>query len=110
MKRFGLVLFGVLATTQCGGGDGGTGPTPNTIAVSAGNNQIGAAGAPLPESLTVIVKDQSAAVLAGVTVTFTITAGGGGGSPASPRADAPSNAQNPPHPRPKPGTPPPTPT
>jgi len=84
MRRFGLFVLGVLATVNCGGGgDGGTGPTPNTIAVSAGNNQVGAAGTALPESLAVIVRDQAGAPLAGVTVTFTITAGGGSVSPAS---------------------------
>jgi plastocyanin len=83
MKRFCLLLLGVLATTQCGGGGGGTGPTPNTIAVSAGNDQVGAAGTALAESLAVIVKDQSGAVLSGVTVNFAVTAGGGSVSPAS---------------------------
>jgi adhesin/invasin len=83
MKRFCLSMLITLALVDCGGGGGGTGPTPNAIAVSAGNNQVGPAGAALPESLAVIVKDQSGAVLSGVTVTFTITAGGGSVSPAS---------------------------
>ncbi len=83
MKRFGLLFLGVLATAQCGGGGGGPGPSPNSIAVSTGNNQVGAAGAALPESLAVIVKDQGAAVLAGVNVTFTVTGGGGSVSPPS---------------------------
>jgi len=83
MRRFGLLLVSVLATARCGGGDGGTGPTPNTLAVSAGNNQVGAAGTALAESLAVIVRDQGGAPLAGVNVTFTITAGGGSVSPAS---------------------------
>src|SRR5258705_740695 len=88
MKRYGLLLLGVLATTMCGGGGGGTGPTPNTIAVNGGNNQVGAAGSALPESLAVIVKDQSGAVLSGVSVTFAIAAGGGAVSPASRVTDA----------------------
>lgn len=83
MKRFGLLLFGVLLIVDCGGGGGGTGPTPNSIAVSAGNNQVGAAGSALPESLAAIVRDQAGAPLAGINVTFTITAGGGSVSPAS---------------------------
>lgn len=89
MKRFGLLILGVLATAQCGGGGGGggTGPTPNTIAVSAGNNQVGAAGTALSESLAVIVRDQGGAALAGVNVTFTVTAGGGSVSPASRATD-----------------------
>jgi adhesin/invasin len=90
MKSFGLVLFGVLMLADCGGGGGGgTGPMPNTIAVSgAGNNQVGAAGTALPESLAVIVRDQAGAPLAGVTISFTITAGGGSVSPASRATDA----------------------
>jgi plastocyanin len=88
MKRFGLSLLIALALVDCGGGGGGgTGPTPSTMAVSAGNNQVGAAGAALPESLAVIVRDQSGAPLAGVSVSFT-TAGGGSVSPASRVTDA----------------------
>lgn len=83
MKRFGLVVFGMLLLIDCGGGGGGTGPNPNSIAVSEGNNQVGAAGTALPESLAVIVRDQAGAALAGVNVTFTITAGGGSVSPGS---------------------------
>ena len=84
MRRFGLFLMGGLAAVGCGGGGGGgTGPTPNTIAVSAGNNQVGAAGTALAESLAVIVRDQGGAPLAGVNVSFSVTAGGGSVSPAS---------------------------
>jgi plastocyanin len=86
MKRFGLLVFGALMVVDCGGGGGGgggTGPTPSTIAVSTGNDQVGAAGAALPESLAVIVRDQGGAPLAGVNITFTITAGGGSVSPGS---------------------------
>jgi len=88
MKRFGLLVLGVLATAQCGGGDGGTGPNPSTITVSTGNNQVGAAGTALPESLAVIVRDQGGAVLPGVSVAFAVTAGGGSVSPASRVTDA----------------------
>ena len=89
MKRFGLSLLIALALVDCGGGGGGgTGPTPNTIAVSAGNNQVGAAGTALPESLAAIVRDQGGAPLAGVNVTFTITAGGGSVSPTARATDA----------------------
>jgi plastocyanin len=87
MGRFGLFLMGGLAAVGCGGGgDGGTGPTPNTIAVSAGNNQVGAAGTALAESLAVIVRDQAGAPLAGVNVSFSVT-GGGSVSPASRATD-----------------------
>ncbi|MGH7520311.1 MAG: Ig-like domain-containing protein, partial [Gemmatimonadales bacterium] len=82
MRRFCQVLLGGVVLGACGGGDG-TGPTPGSIAVSAGNNQVGAAGTALAESLAVIVRDQSGEPLAGVTVTFTVLAGGGSVSPTS---------------------------
>src|SRR5882672_6665560 len=83
MKRFGLSVLIALAMIDCGGGDGGTGPSLGSIAVNGGNAQVGAAGAALAESLAVIVKDQAGAPLAGITVTFTIPSGGGTVSPAS---------------------------
>jgi plastocyanin len=89
MKRFRLVLGAVFLTGACGGnGGGGTGPTPNTIAVNAGNNQVGTAGTALPDSLAVIVRDQAGGAIGGVLVTFTVTAGGGSLSPASSLTDA----------------------
>ena len=87
MKRFCLALLVALTLVDCGG-DSGTGPTPGTITVSAGNSQVAAAGTALPESLAVIVRDQSGAVMAGVNVSFTITAGGGSVSPATRTTDA----------------------
>ncbi len=84
MKRFCLVVSCVLVTVECGGGGGGgTGPTPGSITATAGNNQIGAAGTALAESLAVIVRDQSGAALAGVNVAFAVTSGGGSVSPSS---------------------------
>ena len=84
MKRFSLVLLGSVVLSACGGGgDGGVGPTPNTIGVSAGNNQVGAAGTALAESLAVVVLDVNGDPLPGVNVTFAVTAGGGSVSPGS---------------------------
>jgi plastocyanin len=84
MKRFRLALGVVFLMGACGGnGGGGTGPTPSTIAVNAGDNQVGAAGTALPESLAVIVRDQAGGAIGGVLVTFTVSAGGGSVSPAS---------------------------
>jgi adhesin/invasin len=78
-----VLLAGVVLGACGGGGGGGTGPTPNSIAVSAGNNQVGAAGTALPESLAVIVRDQAGQPLGGVTVAFTVLAGGGTVSPVT---------------------------
>jgi len=88
MKRFCVSLFIALALVNCGGGDGGTGPTPGSITKNAGDAQVGAAGTALAESLAVIVRDQGSAPLAGVTVTFAIAAGGGSVSPTSRVTDA----------------------
>lgn len=84
LVRTAIAAVATMALAACGGGGGGsTGPQPNTIALSAGANQVGAAGTALPESLAVIVKDQSGAVLAGITVNWTIVDGGGSVSPTS---------------------------
>lgn len=89
MHRFSLMLLGGMVLGACGGGgDGGTGPTPNTIVVSSGNNQVGPAGAALAESLAVIVRDDAGNPLAGVNVSFSVTAGGGSVSPGSRQTDA----------------------
>lgn len=89
MHRFSLMLLGGMVLGACGGGgDGGTGPTPNTIVVSSGNNQVGPAGAALAESLAVLVRDAAGDPLAGVNVTFSVTAGGGSVSPGSRQSDA----------------------
>lgn len=88
MRRCGLALLAGLLAIGCGGGGDGTGPTPGSISVSAGNNQVGAAGAALAESLAVIVRDQGGVAMAGVNVTFAVTAGGGSVSPASRQTDA----------------------
>lgn len=75
MHRFSMILLGGMMVGACGGGSDGTGPAPATIVASAGNNQVGAAGAALAESLAVTVKDVNGAPLAGVNVTFTPSGG-----------------------------------
>ena len=89
MRRFSLILLASVALGACGGGgDGGTGPTPNTIGPSAGNNQVGAAGTVLAESLAVVVLDANGDPLPGVNILFAVTAGGGSVSPSSRSTDA----------------------
>lgn len=87
MRHLSLMLLGAVLGA-CGGGDDGVGPTPNTIVVNAGNNQVGPAGAPLPESLAVLVTDQNGSPLAEIDVGFAVTAGGGSVSPTSRRTNA----------------------
>lgn len=88
MHRFSLLLLGGMAWGACGGGGDGDGPTPNSIVVSSGNNQVGAAGAALAESLAVLVRDAAGDPLPGVNVSFAVTAGGGSVSPGSRQSDA----------------------
>ncbi|HEV8399894.1 MAG TPA: hypothetical protein VGQ18_08655 [Gemmatimonadales bacterium] len=83
MKRFGLVVSCVFVTLQCGGGDGGTGPTPGSISKTGGDGQVAAAGTALAESLAVTVLDQNNAPLAGVNVNFAVLSGGGTVSPGA---------------------------
>ncbi len=87
MRFTGLATLAVVALCACGGGDGG-GPQASSIALSAGDNQVAAAGAALPESLAVIVRDNAGAALPGVLVTWSVTAGGGSVSPTTRTSDA----------------------
>src|SRR5881628_3610751 len=83
-----LATLAVVALCACGGDGGGGGPQPGSIALSAGDNQVAAAGAALPESLAVIVRDNAGAVLPGVAVTWSVTAGSGSVSPTTRTSDA----------------------
>ena len=89
MRHFSLMVLGGMVLGACGGGgDGGNGPTLDNVTVSAGNNQVGAAGTALAESLTVLATDVNGAPMQGVTITFAVTAGGGSVSPGSRATDA----------------------
>lgn len=72
----------------CGGGSDGGGPSVGSVAVNAGDDQVAAAGTVLPESLSVIVRDDAGAPLPGVNVTWAVTAGGGTVSPLTYTSDA----------------------
>jgi len=63
----------------CGGGGGGGGGGPGrTLAVSAGNNQIGNAGAALATPLAVVVREVSTSnPVQGVTINWALGLGGG---------------------------------
>jgi plastocyanin len=83
-----LATLAVVALCACGGDGGGGGPQVGSIALSAGDNQVAPAGAVLPDSLAVIVRDNAGAVLPGVAVTWSVTAGGGSVSPTTRTSDA----------------------
>src|SRR5262252_4262089 len=70
---------------SCGGGGGGTppGPTPSVVAKTAGDNQVGPAGAALATGLEVTVKDASGNPMAGINVAFAAATGGGSVAPNS---------------------------
>jgi plastocyanin len=87
MRFPGLATLAVVALCACGGGGDG-GPHAGSIALSAGDNQVAAAGTALPESLAVIVKDNAGAVLPGALVTWSVTLGGGSVSPTTRTSDA----------------------
>src|SRR5687768_5349681 len=76
----------------CGGDDGGgTGPTarpPAALAVRAGDNQNGPAGAALPVAPAVLVTDATGAPVANVVVTFAVVSGGGSITGAQATSDA----------------------
>lgn len=80
----------VLVFTACGGGGdgGGGGPVAGSMALNAGDDQVAEAGTALPESLSVIVRDNAGAPLPGVTVMWNVTGGGGTVSPGSSVSDA----------------------
>jgi len=71
-----LGAFAVAAVSPACGGGGGGGPS-NSLAKSAGDNQIGNAGAALPNPLAVVVRDGANNPVQGTTVSWAVTRGGG---------------------------------
>lgn len=62
----------------CGGdGGGGPGPAPNALAVHAGDNQVGPAGAQLTAPLAVRVTDPSGQPVANLPISWAVGTGGG---------------------------------
>lgn len=87
LRRWSSILA-VAAVVACGGDGGGPSIQAGSLAVSAGNDQVGAAGAALPESLAVLVRDDAGEPLPGVTVTWQAAIGGGNVSPTTRVSDA----------------------
>ncbi|HEX2779059.1 MAG TPA: hypothetical protein VHM30_06155 [Gemmatimonadaceae bacterium] len=79
-----MLVFGILAA--CGDKGGGTKPVdqtaPASVAITAGDNQIGRAGTPLGAQIVAQVKNAAGTPLSGKTVTITPARGDGtiGGS------------------------------
>lgn len=67
----------LLVLAACGGSDAGGPSTDFTLAIQAGNGQVGAVGTALPIAYTVVARDQDNKVVGGVTVTWVVTQGGG---------------------------------
>ena len=102
----GLLPFvAALLFVACGGGGDPTStpttttpptppptPAPTPVATSAtateGDRQTAAAGSAVPVAPTVVVRDQSGSVMAGVQVVFSVTAGGGSTEGATATTDA----------------------
>lgn len=73
-----LWLLGAAAACAAGSGPAAT---PAQIVASAGDNQIGTAGQPLPLALEVTVRDDEGSPLAGIPVSWAVS-GGGAAAPA----------------------------
>jgi adhesin/invasin len=74
----------VVLVVGCGGGGGsGPGPTPSVVIKTAGDAQVGPAGAALATPLEVTVKDAQGNTVSGVSVAFAAATGGGSVVPTS---------------------------
>jgi subtilisin family serine protease len=70
----------------CGGSEPSR--TPSDLVLVSGNNQVGAAGAPLALPISVRVNDKSGDPVSGIAVTFAVVAGGGAVQRASVTTDS----------------------
>ncbi len=71
----------------------GTAGSAKTVALTSGNNQNGAVGAPLAAPLVVTVTDANANPVSGFAITFAVTAGGGTLSTTSVATNASGQSQ-----------------
>jgi Big-like domain-containing protein len=86
--------FALLTVAACSDSTKGENHSaPAAIAVSAGGNQVGMAGAPLPAPISVRVTNSQGNPVSGTPVTFTITRGGGTVSAVTVTSDANGIAQ-----------------
>ena len=82
----GATCLGIACSSDDGGGPGT--PTATSVAVNAGNTQVGPAGQALATQLSVIVRDAAGSPMAGVTVSWAAATGGGSVNPASAATNA----------------------
>jgi plastocyanin len=87
LRRFGFVALAAIGAA-CGGDEGPQNPAVNSVAVNAGNNQVGVAGQALATPLAVIARDAGGAPVSGVTVTWAAATGGGSVAPPSSTTNA----------------------
>ena len=73
--------------------ESGTAGPAKTVALTSGNNQNGAVGAPLAAPLVVTVTDANANPVSGFAITFAVTAGGGTLSTTSVATNASGQSQ-----------------
>lgn len=88
------LLLALLSLAGCGGAEAPTTPPPppptvaTSVAVAGGDQQTARIGSAVSVAPSVVVKDQSGHVMAGVQVTFAVSAGGGQASGATAITDA----------------------
>jgi hypothetical protein len=86
-----VALLLVASGLSCGGDDPGDVPTPSTIEMIEGNDQVGRVSQELPDPLVVRVLDQSGDPFASVSVTWAAQ-GGGSVSPETVLTDSDGHA------------------
>jgi len=74
---FGLVLFALVIAQHSCGDSSGPGRVASSFTANSATTQTASSGTEVAEPPSVIVRDQTGAVMAGVSVTFAVTAGGG---------------------------------
>ncbi|MGH7606060.1 MAG: plastocyanin/azurin family copper-binding protein [Gemmatimonadales bacterium] len=86
--RWSFLAVGLLVACGGGGDGGGGGPAVGSLTLNDGDDQVAEAGTVLPDSLSVLVRDNAGAALPGVSVGWAVTLGGGNVSPGSSISDA----------------------
>lgn len=92
MRRLSVLVL-TAALASCGDSDPvDTGPTPSSVAASAGDGQTGTVGQLLGTALAVVVTGSDGQPYQGASVSWQVASGGGTMSPASSQSDAQGQA------------------